>query len=309
MSQEEKLIGILAGDEYEFPESLIETINKKDTAVKAELAKVSYTKMDGTTKYDVIIDRISHIVPYYRSYLKFAILANTYVINNPYTWSIDSRFFGTAMVNRLGLKSPRTVILPNKYIARDATPDTFRNLDYPMNWQAIIDYVGVPAIFKNNNSGGRQETHRVHNVDELIEWYDESGTRTKILQQVIESDTHVHSFVAGHEEVMSLRFSIEENQYKPEIISNEDTLGASLAEAALRISKAYQYDVNMVEFVISNDEIYVINGTNPAPQISGILMTAAQFNWCVDEVAQVTIDRALRPLPQQPVANVNLDQI
>lgn len=309
MSQKEKLIGILAGDEYEFPEALIDTINKDDAPVRAELAKVSYTQMDGSTDYNVLIDRISHIVPYYRIYLQFAILANAYVINNPYTWSIDSRFFGTAMVNHLGLKSPRTVILPNKYIARDATPDTFRNLDYPMNWQAIIDYVGVPAIFKNNSGGGRQETHRVHNVDELIEWYDESGTRTKILQQVIESDIHIHSFVVGHDQVMSLRFSIKDNHYKPDIISNSDQLGATLAEAAIRITKAYQYDVNMVEFVIHNDEIYVISGTNPVPQISDALMSKAQFNWCVAEIAKVAVDRALRPLPQQPVANVNLDKI
>ncbi len=309
MSQEEKRIGVLTGEEHEFPDALIETINKKGTSVKAEIAKISYTKTDDITSYDVIIDRISHIVPYYRSYLKFAVLDNTYVISNPYTWSIDSRFFSMALANRLGLKTPRTVILPNKYIARDATPDTFRNLDYPMSWQAIIDYVGVPAIFKDNNIGGRQETHRVHNVDELIEWYDESGTRTKLLQRIIESDTHIHSFVAGHEEVMSLRFSIKDNRYKSEIISNEDALGATLANAALRITQAYQYDVNMVEFVIQEDEIYVINGTNPAPQISHALMNDEQFQWCVEEIAEVTIDRALRPLPQQPIANVNLDQI
>lgn len=309
MSQEEKRIGVLSGEEYEFPDALIETINKENQAVKAEIAKVSYTKMDDITEYDVVIDRISHIVPYYRSYLKFAVLDNTYVISNPYTWSIDSRFFSMALVSRLGLKSPRTVILPNKHVVRDATPDTFRNLDYPMNWQAIIDYVGVPAIFKNNDIGGRQETYRVHNVDELIEWYDESGTRTSILQQIIESDVHVHSFVAGHEEVMSLRFSIKDNHYEPKIISNDDPLGARLADAALRITQAYQYDINMVEFVIDNDEYFVINGTNPAPQISHALMTDEQFNWCTTEIAKVAIDRALRPLPQQPIANVNIDQI
>lgn len=306
MSQEEKLIGLLVGDETDFPKAFIKAINSKKTSVKAELAKISYTKMDGEANYDVLIDRISHIVPYYRSFLEFAVLNDTYIINNPFTWSADSRFIGTAVVNLLGLKSPRTIILPNKYIERDAVPDTFRNLDYPMDWNAIIDYVGVPAIFKNNSMGGRPETHRVHNVNELLEWYDESGTRTKILQEIIESDTHIHSFVVGHEKVMSLFFSIEDNRYKSEIISNDDELGAQLAYAALRITQSYQYDVNMVEFVIRNNEIYVINGSNPAPQISYELMSKDQFQWCVDEIADVAIECALRPLPQTSISKVNL---
>ena len=306
MSQAEKLIGVLIGEESDFPKAFIKTINHRNTPVNAEMAKVSYTQMDGTADYDVIIDRISHIVPYYRSYLEFAILNNTYVINNPFMWSVDSRFIGTAVVNLLGLKSPKTIILPNKYIERDAVPDTFRNLDYPMDWDAIINYVGVPAIFKNNNIGGRQETYRVHSVDELLEWYDASGTRTKILQQIIESDIHIHSFVVGQEEVMSLYFSIQDNHYKPKIIDNSEKLGATLANAAKRISEAYHYDVNMVEFVIKDDDVYVINGTNPAPQISYELMTKEQFFWCVDEIANIAIERAVHPLPQYSIANVHL---
>ncbi len=309
MSQQEKRIGVLVGRESDWPQAFIETINQRETPITAELAKISYTKMDGNARYDVLIDRISHVVPYYRSYLKFAVLNDTYVISNPFTWSVDSRFIGTVLVNQLGLKSPRTIILPNKYIERDAVPDTFRNLDYPMDWDAIIEYVGVPAIFKNNHIGGRQITHRVHNVDELLAWYDESGTRTKILQQLIESDKHIHSFVVGHEKVMSLRFSIEDNRYKTAIISNDDKLGARLADAAIRITQAYQYDVNMVEFVIHDDQIYVINGTNPAPQMSHDLMSSEQFSWCVQEIANIAIERALRPLPQRPVSNVNINQL
>lgn len=306
MSQEDKLIGILIGKESDFPKAFIKTVNHRNTSVTAELAKLSYTQMDGATNYNVIVDRISHIVPYYRSFLEFAVLHNSYIINNPFRWSVDSRFIGTAVVNLLGLKSPRTIILPNKYIERDAVPDTFRNLEYPMDWDAIIDYVGVPAIFKNNSMGGRQETYRVHSVDELLEWYDASGTRTKILQQVIDSDTHIHSFVVGHKKVMSLSFSRQDNHYKPEIISNKNKLGAQLADAAIRITEAYQYDVNMVEFVVKNDEIYVINGTNPAPQISYELMTKEQFFWCVDEIAELAIERALRPLPQRNISYINL---
>lgn len=156
-------------------------------------------------------------------------------------------------------------MLPNKQVEYDVTPSTFRNLKYPMDWQAIIDYVGVPAIFKDNKATGRRGVTRVHNVDELIQQYDESSTRTKILQQIIESDQHVHSFVVGQENVLSLNYSVKHGRYQQNILDNNSSLGQQLAHDARRITQAYQYDINMVEFVIKDEVAYVINGTYPTP--------------------------------------------
>jgi len=300
MSQEiEKKIGLIIGDEQEWPDAFIQAVNQRSEPVSAELVKLSGTFVNDTCPYDVIVDRISHIVPYYRAYLKFAALRGAFIINNPFTWSADSRFYDKALLNQLGYKTPRTVILPNKYIKIDATPDTFRNLDYPMDWQAIIDYVGVPAIFKDNHTGGRPETYRVHNVDELLNWYDESGTRTKILQQLIPADRHIHYFVVGQEQVMALEFSPANGRYLPGILSLEDSLGQRLAAAARRISRAYEYDINMVEFVIQGDVFYVINGSNPAPELNRELMTEEQFDWCLREIVTTAVQRALDPPPQK----------
>ncbi len=303
MSQKnEKKIGLITGDEWEWPAAFIQTINLRPEPVSAELVKLSGTFLDDTCPYDVIVDRISHIVPYYRAYLKFAALRGVFILNNPFTWSADSRFYGKVLLNQLGYKTPRSVILPNKYIEIDATPDTFRNLDYPMDWQAIIDYVGVPAIFKDNHTGGRPETYRVHNVDELLNWYDESGTRTKILQQLIPADRHIHCFVIGQEQVMALEFSPADGRYLSDILSPEDSLGQRLAATARRISRAYEYDINMVEFVIQGDVTYVINGSNPAPELNKVLMTEEQFDWCLGEIVNTAVQRAFDPPPQKIIS-------
>lgn len=298
MSNQAKKIGLLIGQEWEWPEAFMKAVNESKANVTAELVKLGGTFMDERCEYNVIIDRISHEIPYYRSYLKYASIQGTYIINNPYIWSADSKFVSTVLVNKLGLKSPKTVVLPNKQVDRDVTPSTFRNLEYPMNWQAIIDYVGVPAIFKDNLARGRRGVHRVHNVDELIQRYDESSTRTKILQQIIESDQHIHSFVIGQEKVLSLRYSLKHGRYQQNALAHDSALGNRLATDALRITKAYQYDVNMVEFVIKDDIAYVINGTYPAPDIDQTLMTEEQFNWFVSEIASLAMDRAERPLTQ-----------
>lgn len=301
MSEPAKKIGLIIGQEWEWPEALMQLVNDSDENITAELVQLGGTLMDDPREFDVIIDRISHEIPYYQAYLKFAAIQGSYIINNPYTMSADSKFSSIALVNRLGLKSPRTVVLPNKQVEKDVTPGTFRNLKYPMDWQAIIDYVGVPAIFKDNVASGRRGVHRVHNVDELIQRYDESSTRTKILQQLIESDEHVHCFVIGQEKVLSLRYSMKNGRYKQTILSDESELGQTVSQSALRITRAYQYDINMVEFVTTDDALYVINGTYPAPDIDLTLMTEEQFQWLVNEIAQLAMARAKRPLPQAGV--------
>lgn len=304
MSNQAKTIGLIIGQEWEWPEAFMETVNQGDNNVTAELVKLGGTFMEEMCPYDVIIDRISHEIPYYRTYLNYASIEGSYIINNPYTLSADSKFAGTALVNRLGLNSPRTVILPNKQVDKDVVPSTFRNLKYPMDWQAIIDYVGVPAIFKDNLASGRRGVHRVHNVDELIQRYDESSTRTKILQQIIESEEHIHCFVIGQEKVLALQYSLENGRYQPEPHTNEKML-AQLVKNALKISRAYQYDINMVEFVIKDDIAYVINGTYPTPDINHDLMNEEQFQWLVKEISELAVDRAKRPLPQTSVFKQN----
>lgn len=303
MSDGAKKIGLIIGQEWDWPEAFMQAINGSDANVTAELVQLGGTFMDEPCEYNVIVDRISHEIPYYKAFLKYAAIQGAYIINNPYTCSADSKFSSTALVNRLGLKSPRTVVLPNKQVDKDVTPSTFRNLKYPMDWQAIIDYVGVPAIFKDNLASGRRGVHRVHNVDELIQRYDESSTRTKILQQIIESDEHVHCFVIGQEKVLSLPYSLKHGRYQQNTLANEEGKGQQLAADALRITRAYQYDINMVEFVIKDGTAYVINGTYPTPDIDRTLMTESQFQWLVKEIAALAIERAQRPLPQAGIFN------
>lgn len=303
MSDAVKKIGLIIGQEWDWPEAFMKAVNESDANITAELVELGGTFMDEPCSYHVIIDRISHEIPYYRAFLKYAAIQGAYIINNPYTCSADSKFSSTALVNSLGLKSPRTVILPNKQVEKDVSPGTFRNLKYPMDWQAIIDYVGVPAIFKDNHASGRRGVHRVHNVDELIQRYDESSTRTKILQQIIESDEHVHCFVIGQEKVLSLRYSLKHGRYQQKILSNEAGIGQQLTRDALRITRAYQYDMNMVEFVIKDDEAFVINGTYPTPDIDLTLMTEEQFKWLVTTTVALAVERAERPLAQTGVFN------
>lgn len=299
MSQDKpKRIGLLIGREWSWPSSFITEVNKRNAGVMAEFIKLGGTRLDEGNAYSVIIDRMSHEIPYYRNYLKYAALHGSYLINNPFTLAADDKFFGVSLASRLGMNCPRTTILPNKRVEAENVPESFRNLVYPMDWQGIIDYVGVPAILKDVHTGGRRLSHRVTNVDELIEAYDESDTMTVVLQEIIPADFHIHCFVVGQEKVLPALYSLEERRYLSDQAPVNSDLLQRLSDDALTICRAYGYDVNMVEFVIKEETPYLINPTNPAPEMDINLLTPRHFSWCVSEIANFAIRVALDPPPQ-----------
>ncbi|MDX1412994.1 MAG: hypothetical protein R3293_02325 [Candidatus Promineifilaceae bacterium] len=300
-----KQVGLIIGREKDWPDAFTAEIETRGKGITAELVVLGGTFMDDTCPYPVIIDRMSQIIPYYRTFVKYAAMLGSYIINDPFVWSADSRFFGTAVANRLGLKSPKTIVLPNKDIATHVVPDSFRNLDYPMDWQGIIDYVGVPAIFKETRSGGRRLSFRVNSVDELIQHYDESGTRTMILQEIIQGGEHIHSFIIGQENTLPLRYSHDDNCYLEDSTFKIDTVYQQIVNSTVAITQAYGYDINMIEFILRDGELYVINATNPAPVIDRQLMCESHFQWIVSETVSLAIDRVLKPLPQRVTFNIN----
>ncbi|HMW02646.1 MAG TPA: hypothetical protein PKE58_21085, partial [Acidobacteriota bacterium] len=80
-------VGILVGRENTFPPALIERINSSGTGVTAEYVNIGGVRMDGPCPYKVIVDRISHEIPFYRAYLKNAALCGAIIVNNPFWWS------------------------------------------------------------------------------------------------------------------------------------------------------------------------------------------------------------------------------
>src|SRR6478736_3255054 len=138
------VVGLLCGREFSFPPAFIRAVNERGT------------KMGEPARYRVIVDRISHEVEYYRAFLKHAVLSGTYVINNPFWWTADDKFFNYAVASKLGVAIPKTVVLPQKAYPPDIdlTAESLKNLEYPIDWDGLLDYVGRPAILKPYSGGG-----------------------------------------------------------------------------------------------------------------------------------------------------------
>jgi len=150
-----KTIGVLFGMENSFPGALVEHINERNVeGIRAEFVEIGAVHLDRRPRYAVIIDRISHDIPFYRAFLKHAALHGTIIINNPFWWSADDKFFNYTLAEKLGVAVPPTVILPHKRYPEGTTDRSMRNLEFPLNWDAVFDYVGEHGFLKPVDGGG-----------------------------------------------------------------------------------------------------------------------------------------------------------
>jgi len=295
MNQSRK-IGLLVGREESFPAAFIEHVNQRVAeGVTAELCTLGGTRLDDPRQYAVIIDRISHEVPYYRAHLKYAALAGTVVINNPFWCSADEKFFGTALLARLGIAVPRTVVLPNQGYIEDITPESLRNLQYPIPWEQIVEYVGFPAILKPNVGGGFKQVYKVHTLEELWRCYDQTGQQTMLLQEHIEFDHYVRCLCIGRREIMPIRWDPRLYWTERYIVDHQHLtpeLGARVVHDARLICEALGYDMNTVEFALHDNVPYAIDFLNPAPDFERARIRDVYFAWVVEKMADLAINYA-----------------
>ncbi|HXF99940.1 MAG TPA: hypothetical protein VNL69_04110, partial [Bacteroidota bacterium] len=242
-----KHVGILFGMENTFPGALVARINEMNQGVIAEFADIGATFMAAPVKYDVLIDRISQDVPYYRSYLKNAMINGTRVINNPFWWSADDKFFNYALMSKLGVAIPKTVLLPSYKHPPDTTSQSFRNLRYPLEWKEVFEYVGFPAFMKPHSGGGWKHVYRIHNEDEFFHYYHQTGDIVMTLQEAIEFDEYFRCYCIGQEKVHIMRYDPKQPHHLRYVKPNtppHPELQARIVNDCLTICRTLGYDMN-----------------------------------------------------------------
>jgi len=296
----EKIVGLLVGRENTFPEPFIATVNRKgaDRGVRAEMATLGGTREIEPQRHAVLVDRISHEVPYYRAHLKSAALQGTVVVNDPFWWEADEKFFECTLARKLGVAVPRTVVLPNKSYIPDISDQSLRNLRYPLDWDGILSYVGLPAILKPNTGGGWKDVYRVDSKAELIWAYDQSGglspghrPKTMILQEFIKWDDYIRCICIGRKHVLPVRYDPTAPFHERYVVDRpvEGDLRARAIEKAIRLTDALGYDMDTVEFAVRDGDLYAIDFLNPAPDFDSFSIKEANFAWVLDKMSDLVI--------------------
>jgi hypothetical protein len=288
-----KQIGLLVGRESTFPPALIREINSRGPHVVASYLKIGQVRAAGVCDYDVIIDRISHQVPFYRAYLKHAALAGARIINNPFWSSADDKFFDYSLGADLGLNIPRTVMLPQKSYKEGIVSEHLRNLEYPLDWDQIAEYVGFPAYLKPVDGGGWHKVSVVNNPAELLDKYDASETDCMMLQQRIRWERFVRVYCVGRRDVLVIPYDPVYRRYLSVTGYLDAALESMIVAHTLIINRALGYDFNTVEFAISHGVPYAIDYMNPAPEADWYSLGPSRFNWLVTRLSDFGIELAL----------------
>jgi hypothetical protein len=292
-----KKIGFLYGIEQTFSQSVMERINNHNVkGVSAELMKVGSTRMDDILKYNVILDRVSHEVSFYRSILKLAYLNGVNIVNNPFWACADDNFFHAALAEKINVNVPKTIILPSKEHPPGTNSDTMRNLVFPIEWDSVFEYIGFPAYIKPNLLNSFHDSYKVYNPQEFFSAYDLTGNKPMLLQESIEYDTYYKCFVIGRKHVRVMTY----NPIKPHhqrYISLEWGLDkdivSQLAELSLMICETFGFDFNAIEFAVKDNIPYAVEFLNPAATAELSILHEKNFNWVVENTASFLIEKAL----------------
>ncbi len=291
-----KTIGVLFGMENSFPGALVEHINARNIeGIRAEFVLTGAVELDKAPRYAVIVDRISHDIPFYRAFLKHAAINGTVIINNPFWWSADDKFFNYTLARKLGVAVPPTVILPHKHFPEGTTERSMRNLEFPLNWDAVFAYVGEHGFLKPVDGGGWRDVYHIHNRDEFFRAYDLSRNLCMMYQKAVDFKEYFRCYVVAQRKVHIMAYD-PRKPHAERYLQNPPRYNKGLLyrveQDALKLCRALGYDFNTVEFAVENDVPYAIDFMNPAPDADLTSVGAANFDWIVRAVADMAIAKA-----------------
>ncbi|UKT63329.1 ATP-grasp domain-containing protein [Pedobacter mucosus] len=298
-----KKIGILFGQERSFPEAVIERINQKaENGITAEAVKIEKILQNSPLDYAVIIDRISQDVPFYRASLKNAAITGTAVINNPFWWSADEKFFNNALAEQIGVPVPKTALIPSRQHPTGTTGESFSNLTMPLNWDAIFEYTGFPAYMKPYDGGGWRDVYKLHDKEDFFDKHAGTNQLVMLLQEEIIFDEYFRCYCIGGKHVRIMQYEPRNPQhlrYAVDKAPSSDKLLATITEYTLKLCNYLGYDFNTVEFAVRDGIPIAIDFCNPAPDADVKSVGQENFDWVVETTANYAIERANAQKPGQ----------
>ncbi len=291
-----KKIGILHGKERSFPEAFIERVNSKNVSgIMAENVRIDKALQGEPSGYAVIFDRISQDVPFYRTWLKNAAVTGCAVINNPFWWSADDKYFNNCLMTKVDVPVPKTAIIPSRDLPDDTSNDSFSNLAFPLDWDSIFKNVGFPAYMKPFAGGGWKHVYRLDSAEDFFAKHAETGQLVMLLQEEIVFTEYYRCYCIGGKYVRIMSYEPRNPhhlRYVADVKPSPERL-QQMTDIVLRINKYLGYDFNTVELAVRDGVPYAIDFCNPAPDADVHSVGQENFEWVVETSANYAIEKAL----------------
>jgi hypothetical protein len=292
------LIGLLLGAEEDWPqafEALLRRVGPiTDTAgttheYASERLTIEPFDLNDPVRTDLVIDRLAYWYYHPREWLKKAALMNgTYLLNSPFTFQAMEKHSAYCAMLRLGLKIPRTVLVPYKNPVDNVRwPYTSAKYNKPFDLDAIADDLGYPMYMKPFDGGGWRGVSRINNPDDLHKAYDESGEMLMHLQATVEYDKFARALSIGAE-TMVMDFRPDEPMHNRYAVSY-DFLSSSAGHQTVAISRIvnafFGWEFNSCEMLVKGDSVHPIDYANACPDVA-VTSLHYYFPWAISALVK-----------------------
>jgi hypothetical protein len=280
-------IGILELKNYQF----ILDVAAKLGDIGTEFITAGEYDFSAEQKYRVIIDRLSFQDPYLKQIMMMASINGAYVVNNPFSCSINNKMLGQKVFEPFGVKQPKTFVLPRMSSDNDIMPF----LKEP-EWERIRAEMNFPCILKPFDGYAWDHVYQVGSFRELQNLYNALKEKCIMLvQEKIEYEDYFRVFCVGKKDVLVCKW-IPRPMGRGEFVKPDqkklDGLEKPLSELTIKINRVLDYDFNAVEWCSDPEgEIYMIDAMNEVPDIIKGQMPDEYYWWLVEKFSALVREK------------------
>ncbi|WUJ74736.1 hypothetical protein OG809_16020 [Kribbella soli] len=294
------LIGLLLGAEEDWPqafEALLQrvgpvTLDGHEHEFGSRRLTIEPFDLNDPVRVGLVIDRLAYWYYHPREWLKKAALMNgTYLLNSPFTFQSMEKHSAYCAMLRLGLKIPRTVLVPYKNPVDNVRwAYTSAKYNRPFDLDAIADDLGYPLYMKPFDGGGWRGVSRINNRDDLHRAYDESDEMLMHLQATVEYDKFARALSIGAE-TMVMDFRPDEPMHNRYAVSH-GFLSPSAGHQTVAISRIvnafFGWEFNSCEMLVAGDEVYPIDYANACPDVA-VTSLHYYFPWAISALVKWSV--------------------
>ena len=299
--QTRHLIGLLLGAEEDWPRAFEEVVRRlgpvtasdgRQHAFDTERITIEPFDLGDPVRHNLVIDRLAYWYYHPREWLKKAVLMDDlYLLNSPFTFQAMEKHSAYCAMLRLGLKVPRTVLVPYKNPVDNVRwAYTAARYNRSFDLDTIAADLGYPLFMKPFDGGGWRGVTRVKDQAGLHRAYDESGEMLMHLQESVEYDVFARALSIGAE-TMVMKFRPDEPMHDRYEVSH-DFLGAGAGDEAVTISRLvnafFHWEFNSCEMLVSGSEVRPIDYANACPDVA-VTSLHYYFPWAIKALVKWSV--------------------
>jgi hypothetical protein len=149
---------------------------------------------------------------------------------------------------------------------------------------------------KPHSGGGWKSVYKVTSFEDLFAKFNETKQLVMLLQENIDFDAYFRCYYLSGDRVRVMPYEPRNPHHlryidKPAI--DDPKLMKEIHKLVLKINHSLGYDFNTVEFAVRGGIPYAIDYCNPAPDADLNSVGEENFEWVVENAAEMAIEKAL----------------